>query len=49
MRLVLLAGMCCHLSYTSPNPPSSHYMYRVLLRDRMEQLADEIVRKLPKT
>jgi len=38
-----------HLSYTSPNAPSSNYMYRALLRDRMAKLADEIVRKLPKT
>ncbi len=38
-----------HLSYTSPNVPSSNYMYRVLLRDRMGRLADDIVRKLPKT
>lgn len=38
-----------HLPYTSPKAPSSNYMYRALLRDRMEKLADEIVRKLPKT
>jgi hypothetical protein len=38
-----------HLPYTSPKAPSSNYMYRVLLRDRMGKLADEIVHKLPQT
>jgi len=37
-----------NLPYTSPDPPSSHPMYRALLRENMRRLIDEIVRKIPK-
>jgi hypothetical protein len=37
-----------NLPYTFPNPPSSHPMYRALLRENVRRLVDEIVRKIPK-
>lgn len=36
-----------NLTYTFPSTASSHWVYRALLRDRMEQLADAIVQNLP--
>jgi hypothetical protein len=32
------------LEYTFPETPSSNYIYRALLRDRLDQMADEIVK-----
>jgi hypothetical protein len=37
-----------NLPYTSPSPPSSHAMYRLLLRAELGRMADQIVRKIPK-
>jgi hypothetical protein len=37
-----------NLPYTSPDPPSSHPMYRALLRENVRRLVDEIVRKIPR-
>ena len=37
-----------YLDYTFPETASSNYIYRALLRDRLEQMADEIVPKIPK-
>jgi hypothetical protein len=36
------------LEYTFPETPSSNYIYRALLRDRLDQMADEIVKLISK-
>ncbi len=38
-----------YLEYTFPSTPSSNYTYRALLRDRLEQMADEIVKLVTKS
>lgn len=38
-----------HLEYTFPKTPSSNYVYRALLRNRLEQMADEIVKLITKS
>jgi hypothetical protein len=37
------------LEYTFPETPSSNYTYRALLRDRLDQMADEIVKLMSKS
>ena len=38
-----------YLEYTFPETPSSNYTYRALLRDRLEQMVDEIVKLITKS
>ena len=38
-----------YLEYTFPETPSSNYTYRALLRDRLDQMADEIVKLISKS